>query len=152
MRSLRLLSLSRNSPHFIGTKGSLPHSQHPTNSPYLELDQSSPSPTLHSSSWRSILLLFPSTLRSNKQYLSLISPHQNLYAPLLSCIRDTCPAHLILLDFITRIIFGEERISWSYHYPVSSTPLWNQTPSSVIILSLFIWFNEKDEASHPYKT
>jgi len=53
---------------------------------------------------------------------------------------------------MTRIIFCEERISWSYHYPVFSSPFWIQTPSSVIIFSLFTWFNEKVEASHTYKT
>jgi hypothetical protein len=31
-----------------------------------------------------------------------------LYALLISPIRATCPALLILLDLITRIIFGEE--------------------------------------------
>jgi hypothetical protein len=31
-----------------------------------------------------------------------------LYKPVLSTIRATCPTHLILLDFITRTILGEE--------------------------------------------
>jgi hypothetical protein len=45
-----------------------------------------------------------------------------LYTPLLSPIRTTCPANLILLDLITQI-FGEEYRSLSSQYAVFSTPL-----------------------------
>ena len=50
---------------------------------------------------------------SSKWYLFLRFPHQNMYTPLLSPIRATYPAHLILLVLITRIIFREEYISLS---------------------------------------
>jgi hypothetical protein len=35
-------------------------------------------------------------------------PTKTLYTPLSSPTRATCPVHLILLDFITRTILGEE--------------------------------------------
>jgi len=67
----------------------------------------------HSTSWRSILILsshlslgFPSGLFTSGFH------NKTLYAPLLSHIRCTCPAHLVL-DFITRTLLGEEYRSLS---------------------------------------
>ena len=58
-------------------------------------------------------IIHPSTLRSPQWSPSLRFPHQDAIYPLSSPIRATCPAHLILLDFITRTILGEEYKSFS---------------------------------------
>jgi len=58
-------------------------------------------------------IIHPSTSRSPQWSLSLRFPHQDIIHPLSSPIRATCPAHLILLDFITRTMLGEEYKSFS---------------------------------------
>ena len=78
---------------------------------HLSLSWASPiqSTYPHPTSWRSILIL------STHVRLGLPSglfpsgfATKTLYAPLSSTIRATCPAHLILLAFITHTILGEE--------------------------------------------
>ena len=76
-------------------------------------------------SWRSILIL------STHLHLGLPSSHfpSGFPTSLSSFIRATCPAHPILLDFITRTILGEEYRSFSswlcnlLHSPVTSSLL-----------------------------
>ena len=59
--------------------------------------------------------ILPSMPGSPKWSLSLRFPHQNpVYTPpLLSLLLALCPVHLILLNFITQTILGEEYRSWS---------------------------------------
>jgi hypothetical protein len=46
-----------------------------------------------------------------------------LCAPNLSFLRDPCQFHIILLDFIARIIFGEDADHEAPYYAISSSPL-----------------------------
>ena len=88
-------------------------------------------------------------------------PTKSLYTLLLFSIRATCPAHLSILDVITRKKFGEEyRACSSYscsllHSPVTSSVLGPDIFLSTLLpktLSLSSSRNMSDQVSHPYKT
>ena len=75
----------------------------------LSWDNSIKSPQDPPTSWRSILIL-SSHLRLGLPTGLFHSgfPTRNLCTPHPSTIRNTCPAHLILLDFTTCTILGKE--------------------------------------------
>ena len=95
-----------------------------------------------------LYIIFPFTPWHSKWNFPSDFSTKPLYAPLLSTVHATCPAYLILLDFITTIIFGEEYrsyssslcsflnspVTWSLLGPnnlLSSAP-YSQTPSDYV--------------------
>jgi len=120
--------------------------------------QSMPHPT----SWRSILILSSHLHQGISSGLFPSDfPTKILYTPLLSPIRATCPAHLIILDFITWTILGEEFRSLSsslcsfLHSLVTSSLLGPNILLNTLssnTLSLCSSLNVSDQVSHPHKT
>ena len=113
LEKLTGLQLVKKLPAFHGTRRFITAL---TSVRHLSLSWASPIRSIypHPTSWRSILIL------SAHLHLGLPSgllpsgfPTKTLYTPLSSPICATCPAHLILLDFITHTILGEEYKSFS---------------------------------------
>jgi len=89
-------------------EGSLPHSHVPATFPYPEAARSSQ--YTHTPHFLKAILILPSHLRQGlpSGRFPSGSSIKTLYTPLFSPTRATCPAYLILLDFITRNIFDDE--------------------------------------------
>ena len=153
LEKLTGLQLVKNSPHFTEPEGSLPHYKLPPPFPILGQPNPVHTPTSH------LLEILPNIIP--QWSLSLRFPHQDPIHPLSSPIRATCPAHLFLLDFITRTILGEEYKSFSsslchlLHSPVTSSLLGPNILLNIMFsntLSFFSSRNVNDQVSHPYKT
>ena len=96
-------------PHILWKLKAHYHVQHsPLSAPiWARLIQSMP---YHPISWRSILIIsshIPNVL------LPSDFPMKNLYTFIFTTTCAIGPTHLILLDLITQIAFGEEKNSWS---------------------------------------
>ena len=119
------LQLVKKFPAFYGTRRfitALTSFRHPSLSWASPIQSTYPKPT----SWRSILIL------STHLRLGLPSglfpsgfPTRTLYAPLSYPIRSTCPAHLILLDFI--------------HKSDTQFCVWSLTSQNLVSLTRIMW-------------
>jgi hypothetical protein len=113
LEKLTDLQLVKKLPVFYGTRRfitAFTSARHPS----LSWANSIQSIPLHPTSWRSVLIL------SSHLRLGLPSglfpscfPTKTLYTPLFFPVRATCAVHLVLFDFITCTVVGEEYRSWS---------------------------------------
>jgi len=124
------------------------------------LSQINPVHASHPTTWRYILILSSHLcLDLPSGFFSSRFPTKTLYTPLLSPIRATCPAHLILPDFITRTVLGKEDRLLSYslcsflHSPVTSSLLGSNILLNTLFSNTLILrssLNVSDQVSHPY--
>ena len=120
-----------------------------------------PNPVHIPTSWRSILISTHLRLGLPSGLLPSGFPMKTLYTNFSSLIRATCPPHLILLDFITRIILGEEYKSFSsslcnlLYSPVTSSLVGPNILLNTMFSNTLSFLSSRsvnDQVSHPYKT
>ena len=161
LEKLTGLQLVKKFPAFHGTRRFITAL---TSVRQLSLSWASPIQSIYPypTSWSSILIL--------STHLRLGLPNgllpsgfltKTIYTPLSTPIRATCPAHLILLDLMTRTILGEEYRSFSssfcslLHFPVTSSLLGLNILLKTMFLNTLSFLssrNVNDQVSHPYKT
>ena len=160
LEKLTGLHLVKKFPAFHGTRRFITAL---TSVRHLSLSWANPIQSIypHSTSWRSILIL-SAHLRLGLPSGLLPSgfPTKTLYTPLSSPIRATCPAHLILLDFITRTTLGEEYKTFSsalcnlLHSPITSSLLVPNIFLNTLFSNTLSFLSSRsvnDQVSHPYK-
>jgi hypothetical protein len=91
---------------------SLPHSKVPATCPYPEPARPSQYPHIQIPDSHLIVSIHLRLGLPSGHFPSRF-PHQNPVHAYLLPIRATCPAHLILLDFITNTILSDQYRSWS---------------------------------------